>query len=315
MQAIMVDRAGDADVLQVCETELPKPGPDEVLVRVLAAGVGPWDAHLRNGEIPVQRPYVPGAEFAGVVEGDTGESVALDDGQPVYGYPGLTGCYAKYVTCPGEQLAPVPEGLSALEAAAVPVDGLTALQGLAGALQIGIGDEVLVTAGAGGLGHLAVQIARALGAMVIATASSEDHEFVHRLGATVVVDDDQPDWPQKVRQVTDGGADSILACAAPTLSGASEAARDGATIATPVHRSGELPGGDRIRWHSYDCQPSGSNLIRMAPWLRNGSLTVEVARRYGWDNAAAAHRDLEDGSTRGKLVLVVDDDLATELGV
>lgn len=315
MQAIMVDKAGGPEVLQVSETEIPQPGPDEVLVRVLAAGVGPWDAHLRSGEIPVPLPYIPGAEFAGVVEGDTGASVALDDGQPVYGYPGLTGCYAQYVTCPGEQLAPIPAGLSAVEAATVPVDGLTALQGLTEVLGVRDGDRVLITAGAGGVGHLAVQIARALGVTVIATASPQHHEFLHSLGAAVVIDHTRPDWPQQVRDdATDGGAELVLACAAPTLAGASQAARDGATIATPVHAP-EYPGADRVRWHGYDGQPSGSNLIRMAPWFDNGSLSVEIARRYDWHDAAEAHRDIEQGHTRGKLVLIVDDDLAAAMGV
>lgn len=314
MQAIMVDKAGGPEVLQVRETEIPQPGPDEVLVRVLAAGVGPWDAHLRSGEIPVPLPYIPGAEFAGVVEGDTGASAALDDGDPVYGYPGLAGCYAQYLICPAEQLAPIPAGLSAVEAAAVPVDGLTALQGLTEVLGVSPGERVLITAGAGGLGHLAVQIARALGAIVIATASPQNHEFLHRLGAAVVIDHSRPDWPDQVRKATDGGAELVLACAAPTLEGASQAARDGATIATPV-RVAEFPGADRVSWEAYDGQPSGSNLIRMAPWFNDGSLSVEIASRYYWQNAAQAHHDIEEGHTRGKRVLVLDDDLAAEMEV
>lgn len=314
MQAIMVDKTGGPEVLQVRETGIPQPGPDEVLVRVLAAGVGPWDAQLRSGTTSVPLPYIPGAEFAGVVEGDTGESAALYDGDPVYGYPGLAGCYAQYLVCPVEQLAPMPAGLSAVEAAAVPVDGLTALQGLTGALGVGRGDQVLITAATGGVGHLAVQIARALGATVVATASPQHHEFAHKLGATVVIDHTRPDWPEQAREATGGGASQVLACAAPTLEGASRAAGDGATIATPVHAAG-YPGADRVRWQAYDGQPSGSNLIRMAPWFDNGSLAVEVEHRYYWQDAAAAHRDVEQGHTRGKLVLVVDDDLAAEMGV
>jgi NADPH:quinone reductase-like Zn-dependent oxidoreductase len=314
MQAIMVDKTGGPDVLGVRETPIPQPGPGEVLVRVLAAGVGPWDAQLRSGGIAVPVPFIPGAEFAGVVEGDTGAFAAFDDGQPVYGYPGLTGCYAQYVTCPVEQLAPVPEGLSGIEAAAVPVDGLTALQGLTDVLRVGDGDQVLITAGSGGLGHLAVQIARALGGEVIATASPRNHEFLHRLGAAVVVDHTQPDWPEQVRKATDGGARQVLACAAPTLAGASQAAREGATIATPVHVP-EFPGADRVRWQAYDGQPSGTQLIRMAPWFDSGALTVEIARRYYWQDAAAAHREVEQGHTVGKLLLIVDDDLAAQMGL
>jgi len=316
MQVIMVSQLGGPEVLQVGEADLPRPRAGEVLVRVLAAGVGPWDASLRAGGWTGPLPYVPGGEFAGVVVGDTGAGAALDDGAPVYGYPGITGCYAEYVTCPVEQLAPIPAGLPIADAGAAPIDALTAEQGLTDELAIGAGDQVLITAGAGGVGHLAVQLARILGAEVVATASPQHHEFLHRLGAAVVIDHTRPDWPDQVREVTDGGARRVLACAAPTLAGAARAARDGALIATPVHA--EVPGGpdgQHARWLRYDGQARGSRLIRLAPWFDDGSLTVTVAARYFWQNAAEAHREVEKGHTRGKIVLIVDTDLAASLEV
>src|ERR1700733_6812884 len=130
MQAITVSETGGPDVLQVTETPIPEPSPGEVLVRVLAAGVGPWDASLRSGRLPWDLPVIPGGEFAGLVVGDTGADAAFEDGEPVYGYPSLTGCYAEYVLCPSEQMAPIPAGLSHVDAAAVPIDALTAQQGL-----------------------------------------------------------------------------------------------------------------------------------------------------------------------------------------
>jgi NADPH:quinone reductase-like Zn-dependent oxidoreductase len=313
MQAITVSEFGGPEVLQASEAGMPLPRSGEVLVRVLAAGVGPWDISLRRGGWTGALPYIPGGEFAGVVVGDTGADAALDDGAPVYGYPGLTGCYAQYVTCPVEQLAPVPAGLPITDAAAAPVDALTAEQGLTDVLAIGAGDRVLITAGAGGLGHFAVQIARILGAEVVATASPQHHEFLHRLGAAVVVDHTRPDWPGQVRDATDGGAERVLACAEPTLEGAARAAREGALIATPVHA--ELPDGHRARWQRYDGQPRGSRLIRMAPWFDDGSLTVTVQDRFYWQNAADAHRVAERGHTLGKLALIVDEDLAAEMEI
>jgi NADPH:quinone reductase-like Zn-dependent oxidoreductase len=313
MQAIMVSEFGGPEVLRAGETEAPRPGRDEVLVRVVAAGVGPWDVSLRRGGWTGSLPYIPGAEFAGVVEGNSGDDAGLYDGAPVYGYPGLTGCYAQYVACPVEQLAPIPEGLAITEAAAVPVDALTAEQGLTDVLGIGAGDRVLITAAAGGLGHFAVQIARILGASVVGTASPEHHEFVHRLGAAVVIDHTKPGWPDEVRSVTGGGAAKVLACAAPTLDGAARAARDGALIATPVHA--ELPDAERVRWQRYDGQPRGSRLIRMAPWFDDGSLSVTVQARYFLRDAAEAHRVAERGHTHGKLLLIVDEDLAAALEV
>ena len=313
MQVIMVSRFGDPDVLEVGEADLPKPRSGEVLVRVLAAGVGPWDVTLRRGGWTGSLPYVPGGEFAGVVEGDSGDEAGLHDGAPVYGYPGLTGCYARYVSCPVEKLAPIPAGLPITDAAAAPIDALTAEQGLTDVLGIGGGDSILITAAAGGLGHFAVQLARILGALVVATASPQHHEFVHRLGAADVVDHTKPDWPEQVRKLTNGGAGKVLACAAPTLDGAARAARDGALIATPVRA--DYPGAQRVRWQHYEGQPRGSRLIRMAPWFDDGSLTVTVQARYYWYDAAEAHRVVEQAHTEGKLALVVDDDLAAALEI
>ena len=313
MRAITVAKFGGPEVLQVSDVERPVPGPDEVLVRVLAAGAGPWDAHLRQGGWTGPLPYIPGAEFAGVVEGDSGADADFDNGTPVYGYPGLSGCYAQYVVCPVEQMAPLPAGLPMTDAAGVPVNGLTAIQGLTDVLGIGHGDQVLVTAAAGGLGHFAVQIARVLGASVVATASPQHHEFVHHLGAAVVIDHTQPTWPDQVRDVMNGGARHVLACAAPTLEGAARAAGDGATIATPVHA--DYPDAQRVSWRPYNGQPRGSELIRMAPWFDDGLMSVNVEARYYYEDAAQAHRRVEEGHTRGKLVLVVDEDLAAGLEI
>jgi NADPH:quinone reductase-like Zn-dependent oxidoreductase len=224
MLAIRVNEFGGPDVLRVEEVDIPRPGQDEILVRVLAAGVGPWDVSLRQGGYQGPLPYIPGGEFAGVVEGDTGSFASFYEGAPVYGYPGLTGCYAQYVTCPVERLAPIPAVLSVVDAAATPIDGLTAEQGLTDELGVGADDRVLITAAAGGLGHFAVQIARAL-------------------------------------------------------------------------------------------EPRGSRLIRMAPRFDDGTLSVHVSSRYFWRNAARAQREVSEGHTRGKIVLIVDEDLAAQLEV
>ena len=148
---------------------------------------------------------------------------------------------------------------------------------------------------------------------VLATASPQHHEFLHRLGAATVIDHTKPDWPEQVRDVMDGGAEHVLACVAPSLDGAARAARDGALIATPVHA--EPPAGQRVRWQPYDGQASGTRLIRMAPWFNDGSLSVSLQARYFWLNAPEAHEVVERGHTRGKIVLVVDEDLAAAMEV
>jgi NADPH:quinone reductase-like Zn-dependent oxidoreductase len=312
MQVIMVGEFGGPDVMAVKDAAVPEPGPDEVLVRVMAAGVGPWDVSLRRGGWTGPLPYTPGGEFAGYVEGDSGADAAFRDGAPVYGYPGLTGCYAQYVTCPVEQLAPIPAGLPIGDAAGVPIDALTAEQGLTDELGIAGGETVLITAGAGGLGHFAVQMARLLGANVIATASPGNHEFVHKLGAAEVVDHTSRDWPDEVRALAGAGVDKVLASVGPSLEGAARAASDGALIVTPVVGA-DLPDAERVRWQVYSGQPRGSRLIRMAPRFDDGSLSVTVQERYFWHNAGAAHEVVDRGHTRGKVVLVVDEDLAASM--
>ncbi len=315
MKAIMVSEPGGPEALRMVETEIPEPGPGEALIRVLSAGVGPWDAHLRSGTMPAPRlPFIPGGEFAGLIVGDTGAEASFDDGEAVYGNTGLTGCYAEYVTCPIEQLAPVPTGLDVVEAGAVPIAALTAQQGLTDILHLSSGDVVLITAAAGGVGHFAVQIARAMGAEVVGTASPEHHDFVHKLGAAVVVDHTQPNWPDQVRAETTGGVYHVLACAAATFAGAAEAASDGASIATPTG-TGEYPDAERVHWHKYNGQASGSRLITMGPWFDDGTMSVHIARRYYLADAPAAHTAVEQGHTRGKLLLIVDEDLAAQQGV
>src|ERR1700727_1442274 len=131
MLAIRVNEFGGPDVLRIEDVARPKPGPDEVLVQVMAAGVGPWDVSLREGSYGNSLPYIPGGEFAGLVVDGTGEYADFSDGTPVYGYPGLTGCYAQYVTCPLEQLAPIPSGLSVADPGTVPIAVRTAEQGRA----------------------------------------------------------------------------------------------------------------------------------------------------------------------------------------
>jgi NADPH:quinone reductase-like Zn-dependent oxidoreductase len=313
MQAITVSEFGGPEVLRVQEAPVPQPGPDEVLVRVMAAGVGPWDISFRRGAWTGPMPYIPGGEFAGVVEGDTGADASFDDGTPVYGYPGLGGCYAQYVTCAIEKLAPIPAGLPLVDAAATPVDAITAEQGLTDVLDVGKGETVLITAGSGGLGHFAVQIAHNLGANVISTASPRNHDFVHQLGAAEVVDHTDPDWPEHVRKFAAGGVDKVLATVEPTLQGAVRAARDGAVIATPVHA--ELPDPGNVRFAPHDGKESGSSLIRLAPWFDDGSLSVTLQARYFFQDAPKAHAAVESGHSRGKVVLIVDEDLAATMEV
>jgi NADPH:quinone reductase-like Zn-dependent oxidoreductase len=260
----------------------------------------------REGHLGGEPPYIPGFECAGTVVGDTGDDAGFHDGEPVYGYVGYAGAYAEYVTCPADRLAPLPVALTLAEAGGMPVNLLTADAGIRDIMAVRAGQTVLVTAAAGGLGHLAVQLAVHAGARVIATASREHHDFVHKLGVAQVVDHHDADWPGLVRDMTSGGVDSALAGVAPTIAGAVAATRDGGVVATPAG-GGDEPTDDRVRVERYNGPLEGHRLIRLAPTLDKGAVALIIAARYDLEDAALAHEHVARGHTRGKVVLTVDE--------
>ncbi|MGH3586476.1 MAG: NADP-dependent oxidoreductase, partial [Pseudonocardia sp.] len=198
---------GELDTLEVVEVARPSPAPTEVLVRVEAAGVNPVDVYTRKGlayNSVLDLPFVGGWDVAGVVT-EVGYGVTrFRPGDRVFGmphFPREAGAYAEYVAAPSRHFALVPEGLDVVEAAAVPLAGLSAWQMLVDAAGVAEGDRVLVSAAAGGVGHLAVQIAKARGAYVIGTASAAKHDFGRTLGADEVVDYTAGDVADSVRDV------------------------------------------------------------------------------------------------------------------
>jgi NADPH:quinone reductase-like Zn-dependent oxidoreductase len=307
MRAILVEQFGGPDVLRVREVPLPQPKSDEVLVRVNSAGVGPWDVAQRQGRFGAELPYIPGFECAGTVVGTTGDAAGFHDGEPVYGYIGMGGGYAAYVACRPDRLAPLPRALDLWEAGAAPVDLLTADAGIHDVLGVRRGQSVLVTAAAGGLGHLAAQLAVHAEAHVIATAGRDHHAFVHKLGVDEVIDHYDADWPQRVRDITSGGVDAALSTVTATTGGAVAATRDGGVVATPGP-GGEVPPGRRVQLLRYQGPMNGRRLARLAVVLDEGAVALIISARFDLEDAPAAHRQVEQGHTRGKIVLCVSDD-------
>jgi NADPH:quinone reductase-like Zn-dependent oxidoreductase len=192
MRSIRQQVLGGPEVLELTEVPRPDPAPTEVLVRVTAAGVNPVDWKTRaRGAFLGQPPFTVGWDVAGVVEA-VGLGVArFEAGDRVFGmprFPREAAAYAEYVTSPSCQLARIPDRLADVESAALPLAGLTAWQALVETAEVRPGDRVLILAAAGGVGHLAVQIAKALGAYVIGTARSEKHAFLTELGADETID-------------------------------------------------------------------------------------------------------------------------------
>jgi NADPH:quinone reductase-like Zn-dependent oxidoreductase len=296
MRAVQVTRFGGPEVLSLTQVERPSPISTEVLVRVIAAGVNPVDCKTRRGEGVAKwvgpPPFVPGWDVAGVVE-STGYGVTrFKVGDSVYGmprFPRQAGAYAEYVTAPSHQFASIPSNISPIEAAALPLAALTAWQSLVGVARLGAGQTVLVHGASGGVGHLAVQIARAQGASVVATVSRNDREALSARNVDVVMDLVGSDTDALVETLRDGGlllavangaADSVIA----------ECARRGIRVEQPL------------------VEPDGHDLEEISKLVESGKLKVNVEDVMPLAKAAHAHERLEQGGRRGKLVLEVFND-------
>lgn len=293
MRAIQVTRFGGPEVLTLAEIEPPPPISTEVLVRVIAAGVNPVDCWTRRGD-GVARwvgapPFVPGWDVAGVVE-STGYGVTrFKVGDMVYGmprFPRQAAAYAEYVTAPSHQFAAIPSNISAFEAAALPLASLTAWQSLVDVAQVGPGQTVLVHGASGGVGHLAVQIARARGASVIATGSRQDREALSARGVDVVLDLVGRDTGALIDTLRDGGL----------LLGVASGAED-SVIADAARRA--------IRVEQPLVEPDGDDMEEISGLVESGKLKVNVEEVIPLANAARAHEMIEQGGRRGKLVLEV----------
>jgi NADPH:quinone reductase-like Zn-dependent oxidoreductase len=308
MRAIRQVTLGGPEVLELTDVPRPEPGPTEVLVRVTAAGVNPvdWKTRIRGGFLG-QPPFTVGWDVAGVVE-EPGRGVTrFASGDRVFGmprFPSEAAAYAEYATSPSRQLAMIPDGLTDQEAAALPLAGLTAWQALVETAGVGAGTRVLVLAAAGGVGHLAVQIAKAHGAYVIGTARAEKHAFLASLGADEAVDYTTAPVEARVRDV-----DVVLdLVGGDTVEGALATLRDGGVLVTVTGGAGplqELAAG-RVRVAGLLVEPDRLGMEALAALVAEGALRPHVAATFPLADAGRAHEAGETGRTQGKLVLAVD---------
>ncbi|HCT81457.1 MAG TPA: NADPH:quinone reductase [Micromonosporaceae bacterium] len=307
MRMIQQDSLGDPEVLRLVEKERPEPGPTEVLVRVHAAGVNPVDWKVRrHGGVLGEPPFTVGWDVSGVVE-QIGRGVTrFAVGDEVYGmplFPRQAAAYAEYVTCPSRHLAHKPAGLSHVEAGALPLAGLTAWQVLVDTADVQPGQRVLIPAAAGGVGHLAVQIAKAMGAYVIATARKPKHEFVSALGADEIIDYSETDVAATVKDVdlVIGLIGSEALGLLPTLRpGGLLVAMTGDTDAA-VFTEGPARG---VRVLDFLAEPDHAGLEALTMLVDSGQLRVHVQQTFPLEQAAQAHEVGETGRTTGKLVIL-----------
>lgn len=310
MLAVTQDALGGPEVLKVTEVDRPVPGPTEVLVRVEAAGVNPtdWKSRARGGFLG-EPPFTLGYDVSGVVV-DSGIGQALyEPGDEVFGmlrYPYGNGAYAQYVAAPSRHFARKPSQVDHVHAAAVPLAGLTAWQALVDVAGLRGGQRVLVHAAAGGVGHLAVQIAKARGAYVIGTASAGKHEFLRGLGADELVDYRTTDFAEVVRDVDvvlDGIGGEYGLRSLRTLR------RGGTLVTLPLSELDErlhAEAAERgVRSAAMLVEPDHAAMRSLAALMEAGRLRPEVSAVLPLAEAAKAHELGETGRTTGKIVLTV----------
>ncbi|QCX80707.1 Zinc-type alcohol dehydrogenase-like protein [Streptomyces sp. YIM 121038] len=311
MRAVSQDAAGAPDVLKVVTVRRPDPGRGEILVRVHAAGVNPadWKTRARgvfaDGTAP---PFTLGFDVSGVVEA-VGDGVALfRPGDAVFGmprFPHPAGAYAEYVTAPARHFAPRPEGLTHVQAGALPLAALTAWQALVDTAGVRPGQRVLIHAAAGGVGHLAVQIAKARGAHVIGTASAAKHALLRSLGADELIDHRTQDFAALLRDV-DVVVDGI---GGPHWARSLRTLRPGGTLVSLLPPDDAFPAREAeaagVRAVFMLVEPDHGGLRAIASLVEEGLLRVLVDAVLPLEEAARAHALGERGRTTGKIVLSV----------
>lgn len=278
--------------------------------RPTGSGLAPDRDAAADPDVPAPTgdgfPWIPGWDVAGTVEavGFGVSRFAVGDRVcGLVGFPRAAGAYAEYVVAHVSQLSRSPRSLTDVEAAALPLAGLTAWQAMADAGDLETNRRVVITAASGGVGHIAVQVAVDLGAHVIAVTSSENVDFVRGLGAAEVIDRTEGDWTERIDApvdlVIDGSGHDMRAAVYTTV------APGGRFITLPSTATGE-PAPDTILTPRVFVAPDGLELQLLTGTIERGMLRPHVSATFPLERAAEAHRRIESGSTRGKVVLTVD---------
>jgi NADPH:quinone reductase-like Zn-dependent oxidoreductase len=307
MKAIRIHEFGGPEVLRYEDVARPEPATGEVLVRVHAAGVIATDWQYRSGFMPgflgLKLPVVPGWDIAGVVESTGLGAGGFQKGHPVYAMLPGRGGYAEFAAVPAAILAPKPARLTFAQAAAVPLAAMTAYKALYDAADLQAGQRALIHGAAGGVGSFAVQLARARGASVVASATRANAEFVRALGADEVVDYSAGPFEDQVREV-----DVVLdVIGRDTAQRSIRTLNPGGiivTIAGEVPDAGALKAA-RARAVFVGTEPHGRTLHGITELIDAGKLWPQVDRVLPLYEADQAHRLLESHRVRGKVVLEV----------
>ncbi|HVC30283.1 MAG TPA: NADP-dependent oxidoreductase [Steroidobacteraceae bacterium] len=308
MKAVRIRSFGGPEVLEMADVEKPTPRDDEVLIRVRAASVNPVDYKIRSGTYPVvkqdQLPKVLGRDVAGEVERCGSAVRNFKEGDTVYAMlDGGSGGYAEYVTVKADLVAPKPGQCDYRDAAAVPLAGLTAWQGLFDHGHLQAGQRVLIHGAGGGVGHLAVQFAKARGATVVATAAPEDVEFVRHLGADQVIDYTRGRFEESIQGPVDLVLDLV---AGETQERSWEVLKDGgAMISSLASPSQEKARERHARAENFIAHPDRTELIEIGRLIDEGRVHPHVSAVFELREAREAQLQLEQHHAQGKVVLQV----------
>jgi NADPH:quinone reductase-like Zn-dependent oxidoreductase len=311
MKAIVVHEYGGPEVLKYEAVARPDPKEDQILVRVIAAGVNPVDEAVRSQKFAqffhIKLPAIPGYDIAGVVEKTGAKITKFKTGDPVYAYIALDkgGGYAEYAAATEKEASAKPQSLNYVEAAAVPLVAETAWQALIDTAKLSAGQTVLIHGGSGGVGTFAVQIAKERGAKVIATASTANQYLLKQLGADVAIDYTKAKFEDVAKDV-DVVLDSV---GKDTLARSYGVVKKGGFIASLVARPDptelEKHG---IRGASISVKPNSSELAEIGKLIDEKKIKVIVSQTFPLSEAIKAQEQVATGHTRGKIVLKVADE-------
>jgi len=308
MKAIIIHEFGGPEVLKLEDIPIPKPAADEVLIKVYASGVNPVDYKIRKGlrkeKFPTNFPLIIGWDVSGMVE-EVGVNVKrLKKGDEVYSRPDLTknGTYAEYVVVKENMIGKKPNTIDHLHAAAVPLAGLTAWQGLFDLGKLEKGQKVLIHAASGGVGSFAVQFAKWKGAYVIGTTSQQNIDFVKQLGTDEVIDYKNEKFEDKLKDL-----DLVF----DTIGGDTQKRsvqvlkNDGRLITTLKPEATAEAAEKNIHLEGYTAQCYPEQLEKIAQLIDEGKVKPVVTKIFPLEEAAEAHKVIEKGHTVGKIVLKV----------
>jgi NADPH:quinone reductase-like Zn-dependent oxidoreductase len=309
MKAVVAHEYGGPEVLKFEEVLRPEPKENEALVRVIASGVNPADPLTLSGkyarEFGTHLPLIPGYDIAGIVEKTGANLTKLKVGDAVYGYPTFGGGWAEFVTVTEGEVAPKPKSLNFVEAAAVPMGALTAWQALVDVAQLHAGQTILIHGGSGGVGSFAVQIAKARGARVIATASTANQDLLKQLGADVAVDYTKTRF-EDVGKDVDAVLDPV---GKETLARSYDVVKKGGIVMSLVARPDPAELEKRgIRGAGISVHPDAEDLAEIAQLIDAGKIKPIVTQVLPLSEAIAAQRQAATHHTRGKVVLRIADE-------